>query len=89
MEGANARARQMRQPDGAHFGAIDRPARTIGGKDGRRAVLDARCFSPSNPSRAPRELEPRVVLNPNSSRMRVINSPSKLWLTMMVAPVRR
>ena len=47
--------------------------------------LSITCFSPSNPSRAPRELDPRTASNPNSLRMRVINSPSKLRLIRITA----
>ena len=88
MKGADGRAGHLRQLDGAHLGLVDGAARAVGGKDGGAAALD-NVPRPSSPSRAPRELEPRTASKPNSLRMRVISSPSKLWLMRMTAWERR
>ncbi len=40
VKGADGRAGHLRQLDGAHLGAVDGAARTVGGKDGRLAAFD-------------------------------------------------
>jgi len=71
MECADGCSGELRQLDGAHLGAVDGAARAVGGEDGGVAA-SMTDLSPSNPSRAPRELEPRTARKVNRLRMRVI-----------------
>ncbi len=87
VKGADGRAGHLRQLDRTHLGAVDGSARTVGGKDGRLAAFDhlrkaQQLLARAAAAGAAHGMEAE-------GRMRVINSPSKLWLTRMVAPVRR
>jgi hypothetical protein len=89
VEAADGRAGELGEFDGAEFGLVDRAAGAVGGEDGWGAfVEDAAQAEEALTAAAGAGAAHRAVAE-ESCRVRVISSPSKLWLMRMVAWVLR